>query len=466
MKRWAHSSLMGGVGVGLNFLREKDCEKIHEASLEVLHDRGAYFDSETAREVLRDHGCWEDADGCTHFPRTLVESALEAVPAEFVHRGRTPDDDIHMAQDQVYASNFGEGIFTHDLETGERRSTVKQDAVDILRVVDSLDNIHIYNRAIGPQDVPSESASMHNAEVAFCYTSKPMHLVSGSPFQTKKMIKMAEIAAGGKEELKRRPRTAFNHTTISPLRISHEAGENAMIVAEAGLPNHILVMVQQGATSPISYAGSVAVHNADFLARIQGRLNLVKRAAHGIIGVVFAFAEHRRERHAREFGVVMEALPEVKRRGIRRKKRLTEQGILLFVLRPVRERFRVHGQRVAPCAEVDFGLEGRVLRADIRPGRPDALIIRQFLTQLNSAVHPVAIRVAQHQIQRFLRRNARERHKQQRFEHPSAASSKQEHLSFHNHSPCKGLRPLHSYQRLCLWTPQGTSSLDPFARLS
>ena len=42
--------------------------------------------------------------------------------------------------------------------------------------------------------------------------------------------------------------------------------ENAMIVAEAGLPNHILVMVQQGATSPISYAGSVAVHNADFLA--------------------------------------------------------------------------------------------------------------------------------------------------------------------------------------------------------
>ena len=233
MKRWAHSSLMGGVGVGLNFLREKDCEKIHEASLEVLHDRGAYFDSETAREVLRDHGCWEDADGCTHFPRTLVESALEAVPAEFVHRGRTPDDDIHMAQDQVYASNFGEGIFTHDLETGERRSTVKQDAVDILRVVDSLDNIHIYNRAIGPQDVPSESASMHNAEVAFCYTSKPMHLVSGSPCQTKKMIKMAEIAAGGKEELKRRPRTAFNHTTISPLRISHEACENAMIVDDA-----------------------------------------------------------------------------------------------------------------------------------------------------------------------------------------------------------------------------------------
>lgn len=255
MKRWAHSSLTGGVGVSLNFLQEKDCEKIHEASLEVLKDRGVSFGSEKAREVLRDNGCWEDSEGCTHFPRHLVEDMLEAVPSEFVHYGRTEEDDIHMAQDQVYASNFGEGIYTLDMNTGERRSTIKQDAVDIVRVVDALDNVHIYNRAIGPQDVPSESASMHNAEVAFCYTSKPMHLVSSSPFQTKKMIQMAEVAAGGKEELKKRPRTAFNHTTISPLRISEEACENAMIVSEAGLPNHILVMVQQGGHLPHPLCG-------------------------------------------------------------------------------------------------------------------------------------------------------------------------------------------------------------------
>ncbi|MEG1610265.1 MAG: hypothetical protein RR317_03695, partial [Bilophila sp.] len=63
------------------------------------------------------------------------------------------------------------------------------------------------------------------------------------------MIKMAEVVSGGKEEMRRRPPTAFNHTTISPLRISTEACENAMLVAEAGLPNNLLVMVQQGATS-------------------------------------------------------------------------------------------------------------------------------------------------------------------------------------------------------------------------
>jgi trimethylamine---corrinoid protein Co-methyltransferase len=265
MKRFSHPSLAAGSQLGLGLLGDGDCEKIHEASIEVLQERGMFFGSEKARAVLRDNGCWEDSEGCMHFPRKLVEDAMDATPSEFIHRGRTPDDDLSIARDQVYASNFGEGICTYDLRTRERRATVKQDAVDILRVVDSLDNIQIYNRAIGPQDVPNETASLHNAELAFCYTSKPKHLVSGTPFQTKKMIKMAEIMAGGKEELKRRPPCAFNHTTISPLRIAEEACENAMLVAEAGLPNHILVMVQQGATSPISPAGSMVVNNSDFM---------------------------------------------------------------------------------------------------------------------------------------------------------------------------------------------------------
>lgn len=294
MKRFAHASTRHGAQVGLsNFLREKDCEKIHEASLEILYRRGVSFGSDRAREILRDHGCWEDSDGCTHFPRTLVEQSLEAIPAEFVHYGRTEDDDIHIAQDQVYASNFGEGIFIYDMKTRERRSTIKQDAVDIVRVVDSLDNVHIYNRAIGPQDVPTESASMHNTEVALCYTSKPMHLVSSSPFQTRKMIEMAKIAVGGAEENKIRPRFAFNHTTISPLRIAAEACDNAMLVAEAGMPNHILVMVQQGATSPVSFAGSVAVNNSDFLA-FNTLLQCVKKGNPTFYGASACVMEMRR----------------------------------------------------------------------------------------------------------------------------------------------------------------------------
>ncbi len=303
MKRYAHNSTKNGRQLGINMIREKDCEKIHEASLEILQRRGVSFGSDKAREILRDHGCWEDSEGCTHFPRKLVEDALEAVPSEFVHYGRTEDDDLHIAQDQTYASNFGEGIAIYDLKTRLRRATVKQDAVDIVRIVDSLQNVHIYNRAIGPQDVPTVSSSMHNAEVALCYTSKPMHLVSGSPFQTKKMIEMAKIAVGGDEGHKTRPRFAFNHTTISPLRIASEACENAMLVCEAGMPNHVLVMVQQGATSPVSFAGSIAVNNADFLA-FNTLMQCVRKGNPTFYGASACVMEMRR-------GLSLVAAPEV-----------------------------------------------------------------------------------------------------------------------------------------------------------
>ena len=125
----------GGVGVGLNFLREKDCEKIHEASLwEVLHDRGAFRQRNGTRSPARTTAVGKTRDGCTLFPAHAWWSALEAVPPSSSIAGRPTT--ISTWRDQVYASQTGEGIFTHDLETGERRSTVKQDAVDILRVVD------------------------------------------------------------------------------------------------------------------------------------------------------------------------------------------------------------------------------------------------------------------------------------------------------------------------------------------
>lgn len=240
MKRFSHQCLAQGRRTEFSIITNSDCEKIHQATLEVLEDSGVKFDSEKARKVLVDAGCWEDDNDCIHFPRKLVEDCIDANPAEFRHCGRTRDDDVLISQDQVYASNFGEGIVIYDLNTDERRSTVKQDAVDIARVVDALDNIGIYNRAVNPHDVPAETSCLHNTEIAFLYTSKPKHIISPGPYQTKKMIEMAKIACGGKEEFRKNPPCAFNSSPVSPLHITANAAETAMLVARAGLPNNII----------------------------------------------------------------------------------------------------------------------------------------------------------------------------------------------------------------------------------
>ena len=266
MKRFSHQSLAQGRRTEFSIITDSDCDKIHQASLEILKDSGVKFDSGKARKMLVEAGCWEDDDNCIHFPRKLVEDCIDANPAEFRHCGRTRADDVLISKDQVYASNFGEGIVINDLKTDERRPTLKQDAVDIARIVDALENIGIYNRAVNPHDVPVEASCLHNTEIAFLYTSKPKHIISSGPYQTKKMIEMAEIACGGKEEFRKNPPCAFNSSPVSPLHITANASETAMLVAEAGLPNNIISMVQQGATSPPTTAGSVLVHNAEFLA--------------------------------------------------------------------------------------------------------------------------------------------------------------------------------------------------------
>lgn len=266
MKRFSHPHLSSGRKLRFSMMSGRDCEKIHEASIEILGDSGVKIDSRKARNILAGHGCREDGNGIVYFPRQLVEDCIRTNPGQFRHCGRTREDDILIAPDQVYASNFGEGVCTYDLDTGERRPTVKQDGVDIARVVDALPNIGIYNRAINPGDVPPETACLHNTEIAFLYTSKPKHIISSGPWQTRKMIEMAEIACGGKDKLRQHPPCAFNSSPVSPMHITRSAAENAMLVAGAGMPNNIITMVQQGSTGPATLSGSVVVHNVDFLA--------------------------------------------------------------------------------------------------------------------------------------------------------------------------------------------------------
>ncbi len=265
MKRVAHSALQRGRGMLLHALTEQDCERVHEASLEILADRGMVFQSEAVRTLLSDHGCETDSEGYTHFPRNLVLDALASTPSEYVFRGRTAEDDIPLCKDQLYGCTSGEALYTYDLDTDERRAVTKQDMVNIIRIVDGLDNMHIYNRLCTPSDVPTESADIHNAEAAFCFTAKPIHLVSKDPWSTKQIIRMAEVVAGGKEQLRKRPSCAFNIMPISPLQAPDHLCDNAFLLAEAGLPMNVISVIQLGGVSPASLGGSLVLTNTEIL---------------------------------------------------------------------------------------------------------------------------------------------------------------------------------------------------------
>ena len=59
-----------------------------------------------------------------------------------------------MGADRVGFTNFGEGIQIVDTYTGELREPTKQDVGDSARIVDAIDDVDVFERALGAHDVP------------------------------------------------------------------------------------------------------------------------------------------------------------------------------------------------------------------------------------------------------------------------------------------------------------------------
>ena len=101
-----------------------------------------------------------------------------------------------MGANRVGFTNFGEGIQIVDPYTGELREPTKKDVGDSARIVDALDDIDVYERALGAHAVPQEAAALHNADAILRNTTKHAFIGPLNGFLCKHMIHMAEAIAG------------------------------------------------------------------------------------------------------------------------------------------------------------------------------------------------------------------------------------------------------------------------------
>jgi trimethylamine---corrinoid protein Co-methyltransferase len=173
-----------------------------------------------------------------------------------------------MENNRIGFTNFGEGIKITDIETGEIRQTLKKDVAETAKVIDALDEIDVYLRAVGAHDVPQEVAPLHNAEAFFPNTTKHCFIGPINGFNVKKLVEMASVIAGGKEKLAERPILSFNTCPVSPLKLVRECCEIIMEGARAGLAVNVLSMAMAGGSTPVNMAGTLVDHNAEVLAGI------------------------------------------------------------------------------------------------------------------------------------------------------------------------------------------------------
>jgi len=255
-------------GVTLGPLSDAELAAIHDSCLEVLERTGVWVEADEALDVYADGGCSVDRE--THvvrIPPHLVEQSIASAPPGFALCGRDPGKDLMLSDGRVSFANFTEGLRVTDLESGQNRVSVKQDVADAVRVADYLDQMDLTVLPVAAQDC-EHAPSAHGFEAAIANTTKHVHAPAITRAETKAIIEMAALVAGGMDALRERPITSAGACTVSPLKIPSAVNEVCLTMARAGLPTLWMTMTLAGATGPVTLAGTLVVQNSEALAAL------------------------------------------------------------------------------------------------------------------------------------------------------------------------------------------------------
>ena len=267
MKRNIHAGRRRSGGLRLEVFTDDELQDIHLATLDILERTGVYVGDDEALGVFASAGCHVDREtGVVKIPPYVVEEALRSAPSRYVVCGRDPAKDYVMEANRVGFTNFGEGVQVVDPRTGELRVPTKQDVADTAKMVDYLDDVDVYERAVSAEDMPGESVPLHQFEAWVTNTSKPGFMGPMNGFLLDRIVEMAASASGGLARLRERPLVTFVTCPVSPLKLIKDFCEIVMGAAKAGLGVNVLSMAMAGGSSPVTLAGTLVTHNTEVLA--------------------------------------------------------------------------------------------------------------------------------------------------------------------------------------------------------
>ena len=255
----------------IKILDAQEIEKLHEATQVVLNKTGVRFPCQKALDIFAQAGA--EVDFRTEIVKIkpdLLMKTLDRAPAEFVMGSRgNPELDMTLDGTKIYGGTAGTGTATVDLETRERRPSVKEDVAMMALISDYLPSISFYWPMVAARDCPTQFITLHELEAAFTHTEKHVHIVSCVDKKSAQYaVEMVGVIAGSKERIKARPPLSLIASPISPL--NHDSGvlEAALVFACAGLPVGFAAMPVLGTTAPASIAGALVQGNAEILSSI------------------------------------------------------------------------------------------------------------------------------------------------------------------------------------------------------
>lgn len=275
-------------------LSESDEREIADAALEVLAKSGMAVYSPSAFDALKAAGAETDAETrIVRLPKSLVEDAIASNPPSVTLYSRDGQCDAILEENRVYYGTGGTAIYVLDPDTGERRPSTTADVILNARLVDVLENVHVFTINVFPNEIKVKDEIDTN-RFFHSLDNTTKHVMGGIYSMTgcRKVVEMAEMIAGGAEVLCREPFISFITLIISPFKIDKDYGEITCYLARKGLPVVVPTEPMCGTTAPITLAGSVLTHVAETLGGIA-LVQCINEGAPGICGSVGSISDLR-----------------------------------------------------------------------------------------------------------------------------------------------------------------------------
>jgi len=249
-------------------LTSEEVERVHAASLEILENVGLLVRNERARAVFAKHGCHVDAETLVvRFPRAVVEGFRAAFPPTFTFRGREPQYDRTIPDDGPLVVTASSAPNIIDPVTGEERRSRSDDIARIAFLINELAGYDVFSISTLADDAPPGQSSLARFYPALKNCLKPVRSNTPSVEETKKILRLGALIAGGEGAYRAHPFITFHYCpVVSPLTMDVDSTEMTMFAAEQGWACYGSIVPNAGVSAPLTLMGTLAQCNAEFLA--------------------------------------------------------------------------------------------------------------------------------------------------------------------------------------------------------
>jgi len=275
----------GEMGGQFKPFTENDVTDVIQNIYRILEEIGFSQATPHCIETCLAYGAKLGDDGRLRMPKEIVDRAINESERNLILFGQDPKHDLHVNGSRVYFATGGAAVMIANPEDKSYRDSTAQDLYNMARIVDTCENIHLFQRTCVLRDIEDNYAmDLNTTYNSVMGTSKHVGASWTDKDHLEKTLKMLHMIAGGEEQWRERPFVSqSNCFVVPPMKFAEESLECLRIAVEGGMPVLLLSAGQAGATAPPCLAGTVSQAWAECLGGLV-YVNAIKPGAPAILG--------------------------------------------------------------------------------------------------------------------------------------------------------------------------------------